>query len=30
MDESQFLEELKKDFYDEAHSLIEMLESNIL
>lgn len=30
MDDAQFLEELKKDFFDEAKTLIDMLESNIL
>ncbi len=30
MDDSQFLEELKKDFFEEANTLIETLEENIL
>jgi two-component system chemotaxis sensor kinase CheA len=30
MDDAQFLEELKKDFFDEAKTLIDTLESNIL
>ncbi len=30
MDDAQFLEELKKDFFDEAKTLIDILESNIL
>ncbi len=30
MDDAQFLEELKKDFFDEAQSFIDILESNIL
>ncbi len=30
MDEAQFLEELKKDFFNEAQTLIESLEENIL
>lgn len=30
MDEAQFLEELKQDFFNEAQTLIESLESNIL
>ncbi len=30
MDDAQFLEELKKDFFEEAQTLIESLEANIL